>query len=83
MISSEPSCGAPSRQACDQCLCELARAALRSSGYRLLDELDCAVSNGGITLSGSVPSFYLKQVAQAAILRLHCVKQVDNFLKVG
>src|SRR3954452_7424501 len=49
---------------------ELVLAMLHASGYQTLGELDCRVADGVIELSGSVPSFYLKQVAQAVVLRI-------------
>jgi hypothetical protein len=46
-----------------------ARAALRSSRYRALWELQCQVREGVVIVSGVVASFYLKQMAQTVLLR--------------
>jgi osmotically-inducible protein OsmY len=58
-------------------------AALRGSGYRSLWNVDCQVQDGLVILSGAVPSFYLKQVAQSLILRLDRVKEVRNTVRVA
>ena len=59
-----------------------ARAALQSAGYRALANLDCHVADGSIVLSGTVPTYYLKQVAQAVVLRLATAWRVDNCVSV-
>jgi hypothetical protein len=59
-----------------------ARAALQSAGYRALADLDCRVVNGSIVLSGSVSSYYLKQIAQAVVLRLATPWRVNNCVNV-
>jgi hypothetical protein len=58
------------------------RAALQSAGYRTLAGLDCRVVDGAIVLSGRVPSYYLKQVAQAVVLRLATAWRIDNCVSV-
>jgi osmotically-inducible protein OsmY len=57
-------------------------AALRASGYRVLRNIDCEVHGDSVTLSGVVPSFYLKQVAQAVALRIERVREVVNAVEV-
>lgn len=59
-----------------------ARTALQTAGYRALADLDCRVVDGSIVLSGTVPSYYLKQVAQAVVLRLATAWRVDNCVSV-
>jgi len=56
--------------------------ALRSSGYRRLTKLQCEISAGVVTLSGAVPSFFLKQLAQEVVLRLAHVREVRNRVQV-
>lgn len=46
------------------------QAALRASGYRGLEELECRIASGSLALVGTVPSYYLKQVAQSIAARL-------------
>jgi osmotically-inducible protein OsmY len=55
---------------------------LKASGYLLLRKVRCDVAGGVVTLSGSVPSFHLKQVAQAVLLKVKSVQEVRNLLKV-
>jgi hypothetical protein len=44
--------------------------------------LNCEVRDGRAVLSGVVPSFYLKQLAQALLLRLGELQGVSNLLEV-
>jgi osmotically-inducible protein OsmY len=66
------------RREFDERLRENALSFLKSSGYRSLWELQCEVLDGIVTLSGMVSSFYLKQVAQALVLRMDAVKGIQN-----
>lgn len=65
-----------------QSIQKIAQAALRLSGYRELSQLDCEVVDDVVILSGVVSSYYLKQVAQAAILALETARAVENRLEV-
>jgi osmotically-inducible protein OsmY len=56
--------------------------ALRTSGYRLLWNLECEVSDGLVTLMGALPSFYLKQLAQSIAMRVDQVREVRNVIEV-
>jgi hypothetical protein len=67
----------------DEALCAAACAALRYSGYRALERLACEVEGGVLTLSGVVASFYLKQVAQAALWKLPMLRAVNNLVQVA
>jgi hypothetical protein len=66
----------------DDRLCAAALGLLRSSGYRPLLRLDCEVRDGQAVLSGAVPTFYLKQLAQALLLRLPDLQGVRNLVEV-
>jgi osmotically-inducible protein OsmY len=55
---------------------------LKASSYRPLAALACRVDRGVVELAGVVPTFYLKQLAQEAVLRLDHVKQVKNRVQV-
>lgn len=59
-----------------------ALALLRCSGYRPLARLNCEVRDGRAVLTGVVPSFYLKQLAQELLLRLEELRGVLNLLEV-
>ena len=58
-------------------------AALRSSGYRLLWDLECEVREDLVTLTGVLPSFYLKQVAQTIAMGVDQVREVRNGVEVA
>lgn len=66
----------------DEELRHAATAVLRSSGYGLLRSLECEVNGGVVTISGVLPSFYLKQLAQALLLRLDGLQGVSNEVEV-
>jgi osmotically-inducible protein OsmY len=55
---------------------------LRSSGYLLLRRVRCEVRGGVVTLSGDLPSFHLKQLAQALLTKIGSVRQVRNLVEV-
>jgi osmotically-inducible protein OsmY len=57
-------------------------AALRSSGYRLLWNLECEVRDDSVTLTGVLPSFYLKQIAQTIAMSVDQVREVRNGIEV-
>jgi hypothetical protein len=57
-------------------------AALATSKYTALRQLHCSVRGGVVEISGTVPSFYLKQLAQAAVMQLNDVDRVCNLVEV-
>lgn len=59
-----------------------ARKRLHTTGYTCLDRIDCRFCNGVLTLSGTVTSYYQKQVAQTAVLSLEGIGQVKNEIEV-
>lgn len=52
--------------------------ALASLGYPSLAAVDCEVTSNRVVLSGRLPSYHLKQMAQVAALRVAGAGQVDN-----
>ena len=56
--------------------------ALATSKYIPLRQLGCRVADGVVEISGTVSSFYLKQLAQAAVLQLHGDRPVRNLVEV-
>lgn len=60
----------------------LVSARLRRSGYPFLRGVRCEVHEGVTVLSGTVPTFHLKQVAQALASHTPGVRQIDNRLQV-
>jgi osmotically-inducible protein OsmY len=75
------SAGGPGLEQDDRLRAEVSER-LRASGYLLLRELRCEVLGGVVTLSGRVPSFHLKQVAQAVLLKVEAVRAVKNLVEV-
>ncbi len=61
---------------------EAALAVMSSSKYTALRQLNCTVADGVLEISGTVPSFYLKQLAQAAMMQLDGVGVVRNLVHV-
>jgi hypothetical protein len=66
-------------------VCPVVRAArkrLAKTGYRSLGSVRCQFGDGILTLHGSVPSYYHKQVAQEAIRNVTDVGAIVNELNV-
>jgi osmotically-inducible protein OsmY len=61
---------------------DVAERALRSSPYLALRNVTCDCRDGVLTLRGCLPTYYLKQVAQAVVARLEGVRQVVNEIQV-
>src|SRR5258708_4798008 len=66
----------------DEHLSRIAVKALRSSPYQALRKLECEVNDGMLILSGVVASYFLKQMAQEAMMRLGYVGLVMNLVEV-
>jgi osmotically-inducible protein OsmY len=58
-------------------------ARLRASSYASLRGVFCQCRGGVLILRGRLPSFYLKQVAQAAAGGLEGVSRIDNHIEVA
>ena len=81
-IARQPSVSlAPARY--DRQLLNAAVSALSGSKHTALHRLDCSVTDGVVEVTGTVPSFYLKQLAQAALMRLERVQSVRNLVAVS
>jgi osmotically-inducible protein OsmY len=52
------------------------------SGYAALAFVSCDINQNLVILSGSVPSYHLKQLAQVFAQRVEGVGRVDNRLEV-
>jgi osmotically-inducible protein OsmY len=61
---------------------DLAERALRSGPYLALRNITCEWQDGVLTLRGCLPTYYLKQVAQAVVARIESVQQVINEIEV-
>jgi osmotically-inducible protein OsmY len=67
----------PADQACQE-----VERALRGSSHSGLRQVRCRYVDGCVVLSGSVASYYLKQIAQTIVSRFGHVKAIDNQLHV-
>jgi hypothetical protein len=63
-------------------IAEIAQAALRRSSYFELHDVTCDFFGGTLTLRGFVPSYHLKQLAQASVAEVPGVVEVDNCIEV-
>jgi hypothetical protein len=63
-------------------IAEVAQAKLRRSAYVELRGVCCDFSGGVLTLRGRVPSYHLKQLAQADVAGVPGVLEVDNRVEV-
>jgi len=55
---------------------------LRNSPYWSVRQLVCYTSEDGVIVSGTVPSYYLKQVAQSLTMRIVGLGQVRSDIHV-
>ena len=58
------------------------RDRLAASGHSVLQQIELELVRGRLVLRGTVPSFYLKQLAQHAARRVPEVTEIDNRLEV-
>ena len=61
---------------------EVARILLQHSPYRALRDVACDFEDGCLTLSGQVPSFHYKQLAQTTIAKVRGVQRIVNRIDV-
>ena len=54
-----------------------------ASGYAALYFVNCQVVGRQLVLSGQVPSYHLKQLAQVLAQRVDGIEQIDNCLEVS
>jgi len=64
-------------------LAERIEGAVRATGYWALRGITVTIDAGVVILTGQVPSYYLKQVAQAAALAVVGVHPVRNEIAVA
>jgi len=61
---------------------ELAERRLHGLSYLALKNIRCGYHDGVLTLRGWLPTYYLKQRAQAAVTDLDGVTQIENRIEV-
>lgn len=60
-----------------------AESRLARCGYPALKAVDCTWRNGVLYLSGRVPSYYLKQLAQEKVRNVKGVEEIVNRTEVA
>ena len=65
-----------------KCLADRLGAALTSNPHLTGRKLDYETDSGFVVLTGTVNSFFQKQMAQEAIRRVDGVEKIENRLKV-
>ena len=61
---------------------EIAKRIYQASHYPMMKRLHCEFADGALIISGHLPSFYLKQVAQTLIRHVDGVTQIVNEVHV-
>jgi osmotically-inducible protein OsmY len=56
---------------------------LTRSGYLPLRQISCELRERTLLLRGSVPSYYLKQMAQSIAAEVEGIEEVRNYIEVG
>lgn len=67
----------------DRDLIEAVAQSLRETGYPALRNLGIRAVAGRVILTGRVPSYHQKQMAQSVVCRLGQVRTVTNDIEVG
>jgi osmotically-inducible protein OsmY len=60
----------------------LAERGLRSNPYLALKNISCDLVDGVLVLRGSLPTHYLKQIAQEVVADLEGAERIDNQIQV-
>jgi osmotically-inducible protein OsmY len=61
---------------------ERAESSLRRNGYMALQNIACEYRDGVLTLTGCLPTYYLKQLARESVARLAGVERVEDRIEV-
>lgn len=63
-------------------LCQRVERRVRSNGVTALRGVTCELHQGNLTLRGQVPTYYLKQLAQATASQIEGAEQLVNAIAV-
>ena len=72
----------PKIESKDAELCRNVERALAASGYMPLRAVEVRVREGLVQLRGHVPTYYLKQMAQTAVMQRLGVEMLQNDIEV-
>jgi hypothetical protein len=61
---------------------ELVSQRLQASPYAAIRRVACFVDEGVLVLQGEVPSYYLKQLAQSAVIGFSSIARIANRIRV-
>ncbi|NQV23488.1 MAG: BON domain-containing protein [Rhodopirellula sp.] len=67
----------------DRKLQERVQRSLGTTSYRMLSGLQIQVMDGHVRLLGHVPSYYMKQLAQTAVMKVEGIGRLHNDLRVS
>jgi osmotically-inducible protein OsmY len=67
----------------DATIAEQAETRLRGSSRVALKSISCEFRDGVLTLRGSLPTYYLKQIAQEVVAATERVERVENQIEVS
>lgn len=82
-LSGRPTGTSPiSRPGPSQQIAEGAENCLRHNSYLALKNVRCECCEGVLTLRGCLPTYYLKQMAQAVVGRIEGVQRIVNEIEV-
>jgi hypothetical protein len=82
IASASPAHSGPAPSHLDRHLSNAVEMVLAASKYPSLRKLQCRSDRGIVEISGTVPSFYLKQMAQVAVQRQYPDATVRNLVEV-
>jgi osmotically-inducible protein OsmY len=72
----------PTKSPSTPSILETATRKLRQQDFRFSRCVTCQLHEGVLLLRGRVPSYYLKQLAQTAVVGIKGVEQIDNRIDV-
>ena len=61
---------------------ELAKRRLHGNSHQALKNISCTYQDGLLVLQGTLPTYYLKQVAQETLARMEGVERIENRIQV-
>jgi hypothetical protein len=65
------------------CPAAAAEAIFQASPYLAIRFLNCQFHQGVLTITGVLPSFYLKQIAQKAVSGIDGVERIEDLVQVS
>jgi hypothetical protein len=79
----QPTVAVPARAPQSRRIAGAVQRQLQQSPYRSIRTLQCEYESGALVLRGSLPTFYLKQLAQSIALRVPGVAAIRDLIEVA